>query len=179
VQVREGTAGKTGPVLLNLTPLPSSESPSSGCVTNVPTSVVADLRADPDGFYLNVATTEFPDGAVRGQFFGAPTEDGDDWLLYAAGAGLLVVGLAIESRQVDTRLVVEPRRLRPSLASSAPLSISPQTESVRGETADGGGGVVENRVEAGEHSCGSLAPPFPGAFLSRSEEDLFLNYRFG
>jgi hypothetical protein len=95
VQVREGTAGRTGPVLLNLTPLPSSEGPSSGCVSDVPASVVADLRAHPDGFYLNVATTEFPDGAVRGQFFGTPTEGGDDWLLYAAGAGLLALGVVI------------------------------------------------------------------------------------
>jgi hypothetical protein len=59
--------------------------------------VVADLRADPNSFYLNVATTEFPDGALRGQFFPTPTEEGDDadWLLYVAGAGLLVVGVAI------------------------------------------------------------------------------------
>jgi CHRD domain len=95
VQVREGSSDQTGGVLVNLTPLPSSGSPSSGCVSDVPASVVASLRGHPENFYLNVATTEFPDGAVRGQFFATPTGGSNDWLLYVAGAGLLVVGIAI------------------------------------------------------------------------------------
>jgi hypothetical protein len=95
VQVREGSAEETGHVLLSLTPVPSSESPSSGCVSDVPASVVANLRAHPDRFYLNVATTEFPNGAARGQFFGTPTGGGSDWPLYVGGAGLFLVGIGI------------------------------------------------------------------------------------
>jgi CHRD domain len=69
VELREGTDGSAGPVLLSLTPVPGSEIHSSGCVSDAPASVVANLRAHPERFYLNVATTEFPDGAARGQFF--------------------------------------------------------------------------------------------------------------
>jgi CHRD domain-containing protein len=96
VELREGTTESAGPVLLRLTPVPGSEIQSSGCVSDAPASVVANLRAHPERFYLNVATTEFPDGAARGQFFGTPTGGRRDaWLLYVGGAGLLLVGVGI------------------------------------------------------------------------------------
>jgi hypothetical protein len=96
VEVRQGTADETGPVRLEITPTPSSGNPSSGCLSGVPASLITDLRAHPDGYYLNVATNEFPKGAARGQFFGTPTGSGGiDWFLYLAGAAVLVAAAAV------------------------------------------------------------------------------------
>jgi hypothetical protein len=39
----------------------------SGCVKNVEPSLIADLSAHPDRFFVAVANTQFPHGAIRGQ----------------------------------------------------------------------------------------------------------------
>jgi hypothetical protein len=67
--IREQKAGVNGPIVLQLTP-PSAGNPgiSSECV-----SVAKDLgnrtRKNPEQFYVNVHTGEFPGGAIRGQLF--------------------------------------------------------------------------------------------------------------
>ena len=70
-------AGYSGPVVVRLTPPPAATGTSTGCaqVADIPgASVPADLaglaaaiRDHPDAFYVNVHTTAFPLGAVRGQ----------------------------------------------------------------------------------------------------------------
>ena len=61
--IHEGAAGVPGPVVVTLT-APDATGMSSGCVT-VPRPLVADILANPAGYYVNVHTTDFQDGAVR------------------------------------------------------------------------------------------------------------------
>jgi hypothetical protein len=63
--IHEGTAGVAGPVVVTLT-APDATGMSSGCV-RVPRPLVADILANPAGYYVNVHTSDFADGAVRGQ----------------------------------------------------------------------------------------------------------------
>ena len=70
-------AGYSGPVVVRLTPPPATTGTSSGCATvaDVPGATVpadlaglaAAISARPRVFYVNVHTTAFPLGAVRGQ----------------------------------------------------------------------------------------------------------------
>jgi hypothetical protein len=59
--------GVAGPILQPLPPTPGVEHGvvAQGSFTNP--SLVDAIRADPDGFYVNVHTTTCPSGVVRGQ----------------------------------------------------------------------------------------------------------------
>ena len=45
---------------------PNASGVSFGCVS-APADVIAAIRANPSNYYVNVNTTDFPDGAIRGQ----------------------------------------------------------------------------------------------------------------
>ena len=62
--IHKAPAGSNGPPVVNLT-APASGS-SSGCVA-AEAALAADIAANPQGYYVNVHTPEFPPGAVRGQ----------------------------------------------------------------------------------------------------------------
>ncbi|MDH3539067.1 MAG: CHRD domain-containing protein [Acidimicrobiia bacterium] len=55
--------GLTGPLVADVT----FGSTHTGCATVVPRSAAAMVLANPPGYYLQVATAQFPDGAVRAQ----------------------------------------------------------------------------------------------------------------
>jgi len=66
--IHEGVVGANGPVRVPLfppLPLPNS----SGCITDATYAPL--IAANPAGFYVNVHTTEFPSGAIRGQLANA------------------------------------------------------------------------------------------------------------
>jgi hypothetical protein len=65
--IHVGNPSQAGPVAVPLA-APTSGDPgsSSGC-TSVPADVAAAIVAHPRGYYINVHTQEFPDGAIRGQ----------------------------------------------------------------------------------------------------------------
>lgn len=71
--IHKGKAGENGPVVANLAW--PQDGQAADCLdarlrpTQFPLgdSVVADIKANPEGYYVNVHNTEFPGGAVRGQ----------------------------------------------------------------------------------------------------------------
>jgi len=69
--IHKGVAGLNGPPVVTLiAPVPpgnGNPGTSSGCVKNVPSAIVAAIRADPTSFYVNVHSKQFPSGAARGQ----------------------------------------------------------------------------------------------------------------
>lgn len=69
--IHENIAGRNGPIVVPLTPSPATGNPgtSSGCVPGVSAALLGRIRSNPTGFYVNVHTTAFPAGAVRGQLF--------------------------------------------------------------------------------------------------------------
>ncbi len=58
-------AGVAGPVVVPLS-APDASGISSGCASADPDLIKA-IRQDPAAYYVNVHTTDFPTGAVRGQ----------------------------------------------------------------------------------------------------------------
>jgi hypothetical protein len=65
--IHSGASGINGPIVIPLVP-PSRPNPgtSSGCVSAAVATILA-IRADPAKFYVNVHTTAFRAGAIRGQ----------------------------------------------------------------------------------------------------------------
>lgn len=66
--IHAGKPDVAGPIVVHLTP-PDASGNSSGCVENVPASIIKDLRANARLYYVNVHNEDFPAGAVRGQLF--------------------------------------------------------------------------------------------------------------
>lgn len=64
--IHEGSAGEAGPIVITLPPFNEGGPVADGCV-HVETQVLLPLLANPEDHYVNVHTTAFPDGAVRGQ----------------------------------------------------------------------------------------------------------------
>jgi hypothetical protein len=63
--IHKGAVGAAGPIVVTLPPFDGSS--SDGCVGGVDPAVVADIRANPEDYYVNVHTDGHPNGAVRGQ----------------------------------------------------------------------------------------------------------------
>jgi hypothetical protein len=63
--VHVGPAGVAGPIVVPLTP-PDATGTSAGCVSIDP-QLLAAIVANPSNYYVNVHTTDFPAGAIRGQ----------------------------------------------------------------------------------------------------------------
>lgn len=64
--IHQAPAGEAGDIVVTLTP-PDESGTSSGCVTGVDRALVKDIRKNPAGYYVNVHTSDFPSGAIRGQ----------------------------------------------------------------------------------------------------------------
>ena len=62
--IHRGAAGVNGPPVINLDA--PDDNDSDDCDT-VADSLLDELRRNPGGFYVNVHTSEFPNGAIRGQ----------------------------------------------------------------------------------------------------------------
>ncbi|MFD8013576.1 CHRD domain-containing protein [Streptomyces sp. NPDC058955] len=69
--VHEGALGENGALRLPLfvSPVPKNIFGISGSVSAPDASFLARLKEGPTGFYANLPTREFPEGAVRGQLF--------------------------------------------------------------------------------------------------------------
>src|SRR5205823_2656591 len=69
--IHQGRAGASGNVVVPLK-TPSAAGASSGCAA-APRTLVQSILRSPAGFYVNVHTGQFPNGAVRGQLTGTST----------------------------------------------------------------------------------------------------------
>jgi hypothetical protein len=65
--IHEGRAGTAGPIAVTLTAPQNGK--SEGCVPTT-ASIVKAIASGQRSFYVNVHTTEFPDGAIRAQLTG-------------------------------------------------------------------------------------------------------------
>ena len=63
--IHRGAPGVAGPVVVSLLP-PAANGRVDGC-TSGDVDVLNEIRANPASFYVNVHTSDFPQGAVRGQ----------------------------------------------------------------------------------------------------------------
>lgn len=68
--IHEAAEGAAGPVVITLT-TPGADGKSKGCV-DATTDLIKKIRQTPEGFYVNVHTAEFADGAIRGQLAKKP-----------------------------------------------------------------------------------------------------------
>ncbi|HEV2950530.1 MAG TPA: CHRD domain-containing protein [Actinomycetota bacterium] len=64
--IHVGRAGVAGPIVVPLT-APDAEGTSAGCVSGVDQGLLTAIKRHPRQYYVNVHTTDFPAGAVRGQ----------------------------------------------------------------------------------------------------------------
>jgi hypothetical protein len=64
--IHEGVAGENGPVVVPLEPPPDATGVSSGCA-QVSRELALAIIQDPENYYVNVHTTDFENGALRGQ----------------------------------------------------------------------------------------------------------------
>jgi hypothetical protein len=64
--IHSAVAGVAGPIVVPLGP-PDANGQSSGCATGVDRALIKAIRKHPSEYYVNVHTSDFPAGAVRGQ----------------------------------------------------------------------------------------------------------------
>lgn len=74
MHIHVGAAGESGGVVIPFPTAPDEEGAARGCTTAEDMAVLEDLAANPEGYYVNVHTSDFPDGAVRAQLM--PLEEG-------------------------------------------------------------------------------------------------------
>lgn len=69
--IHEGEAGVAGDIVVTLKAPEEIGGTgiglATGCVRNQPRPLLRDIKNNPDQFYVNVHTSDFPGGAVRGQ----------------------------------------------------------------------------------------------------------------
>ena len=75
--IHRGAAGVNGPVVVPFNP----PNPTSSTCAIVDPALANDIAANPAGFYVNVHTPDFPNGAIRGQLGPSGTTSGSTQLL--------------------------------------------------------------------------------------------------
>jgi CHRD domain/Neocarzinostatin family len=75
--IHEGRPGQNGGIVVPLA-APDADGRASGCVRGLDFTTVWDIARDPGAYYVNVHTSEYPDGAVRGQLFAAAASSADE-----------------------------------------------------------------------------------------------------
>jgi hypothetical protein len=73
MHVHRGRPNTNGDIVVPLDPFPTTGDPgaSGGCVT-VASGLLQEITKHPNRFYVNIHTSDFPNGALRGQLHRAP-----------------------------------------------------------------------------------------------------------
>jgi CHRD domain len=106
--IHTGAAGASGGVLIPLDTDGFTGS-SEGCIEDQPAAAINDVLANPAGFYVNLHTSDFPAGAVRGQL-GAASQPNTAVSEPTGSSPLLPIGLVL----LGLAAVVAMRTLRPA-----------------------------------------------------------------
>ncbi len=72
--IHEGARGVAGPVVVPLS-APDATGAATGCAT-ADAALMTRIMQSPENFYVNVHTSDFPAGAVRGQLATSPAAEG-------------------------------------------------------------------------------------------------------
>ena len=64
--IHVGTASVAGPVVVGLS-APGADGWTSGCISGVDQELIKAIQQNPSAYYVNVHTSDFPAGALRGQ----------------------------------------------------------------------------------------------------------------
>ena len=70
--IHRGIGGAAGPVVIPFANVPLVNGYTSGTVTGVSTALINEILGNPSGFYVNIHTTTYQGGAIRGQLGPAP-----------------------------------------------------------------------------------------------------------
>ena len=89
--IHEGTADVAGPVVVPLT-APDANGKARGCV-DAEEDLIEDIFANPANYYVNVHTSDYPAGAVRGQLAMASSSLPDTGV--SSTSTMLLVGAAL------------------------------------------------------------------------------------
>lgn len=66
--IHEGESGQTGDVVVDFfSGTTERPSPQDGCIRQVPAGLIESMQSHPQSYYVDVHTSDFPDGAIRGQ----------------------------------------------------------------------------------------------------------------
>jgi hypothetical protein len=69
--IHKAAAGSPGPVVVPFQVVPDAKGKAAGCTTGVAADIIQGLLTAPADYYVNIHTSDFQGGAVRGQLYGA------------------------------------------------------------------------------------------------------------
>ncbi|MBK8025250.1 MAG: CHRD domain-containing protein [Chloroflexi bacterium] len=67
MHIHMGAEDESGGVVIPFPTAPDAEGQAMGCTMAEDMTVVEDIASNPEGYYVNVHTSDYPDGAVRAQ----------------------------------------------------------------------------------------------------------------
>ena len=94
--IHSGAAGINGPIVIDLAGTWVGGT-LNGSTTTTQAQVNA-ILANPAGFYVNVNTSDFPGGAIRGQMSFSQVPTMSTWMLVALAAALAIAGAILIRR---------------------------------------------------------------------------------
>ena len=68
--IHKGSRTESGDVVVNLFLTPQDGSETSGCERDVPRRLIRRIKNNPRNYYVNIHTSDYPPGAIRGQLRG-------------------------------------------------------------------------------------------------------------